>query len=358
MNSKNWLLMTFSISLSLLSLLGISMYLIDPYNYYGNNSQQYLNDKPSFAAAAALRQETYNTAIIGSSLSLGIQEEYVDSVMNCESLNLSYSGCTAQQRKIITDALAREGRADTIICDLLLSNYVEDGSQLINEMQMDAFPTYLFDSHCLNDIKYLYNYDILFKMMPRIIATKAVTLLGKSTSKSYFQPYDEFHRNSAWPPNEDWTEAFSHAKNPNKQLTPQESATITANMRSMVDAYITEAVIANPELDIVFYFPPYSALYWYEAREKGYMDILLDTKEYIFTSLSNYDNVTLYDFQTLDIILDLQYYHDGLHYTAPINELIIDSIHQNDGILSAYEKQKDKDQLIFLISSFRNLYNI
>lgn len=351
-NCKRWLTMTIGISLLFLTLTGISMYSIDPYNYYGNNHQQYLKDKPAFAAAAALRQEAYDTVILGSSLSLGISEHYVNNTMNCKSINLSYSGCTAQQRKIFIDTLSQTGKADIIICDLLLSNYADDGNQTINEMQMDSFPQYLFDDNIFNDIQYLYDFDIWFKMMPRIVVKEAAALLGRAVSNSYFQDYADFHKDSAWLPKEDWTEDFQNLQTINTKITFDDAAKITDAMKQNVDAYITGAVANNPEQQIIFYFPPYSALYWSEAAQKGYLDILLNTKKYIAESLAAYDNVLIYDFQTLDIVLDLQYYHDSLHYTEPINELIINLIEQQKCKIVSYNRQQDEVQIMNIISAF------
>lgn len=356
--SKKWLLSTTLISFLLLLLLGITMYLADPYNYYGNNHGQYLKDKPAFAAAAALRQENYDTAILGSSLSIGIREAYVDRIMDCRSINLSYSGCTAQQRQILIDSLGRTQKADLIICDLLLSNYTDDGNQIINEMQMDAFPEYLFDNNKFNDIKYLYNYDILFKMMPRIVVANTLSLLGKPVSKSYFQAYVDFHADSAWPPKEDWTDAIDRLKFPDTEPVSVRPAFNAETMRQKVDNFLIEPAAANPGQQIIFYFPPYSALYWCEAQENGYLDALLDTREYIAESLAAYENVTIYDFQTLDITLELQYYHDSLHYTEEINEMIIDLISQKKHVLTFYDRTADEEQILSLISLFRSANGI
>lgn len=352
--STIWLLSTSIISLLLLFLLGITMYLFDPYNYYGNNHGLYLKDKPAFAAAAALRQENYDTVILGSSLSIGISEAYVNHIMDCKSINLSYSGCTAQQRQIIINALSKSKKADIIICDLLLSNYANYNNTIINEMQMDVFPEYLFDNNYFNDIKYLFNYDILFKMMPRIIVTEFTTLPGAPASKSYFQPYSAFHTDSAWPPKEEWSDEINNLNNLVVKPVPGEVFAIRESMHQKVDDFILKSVSNNLEQQIIFYFPPYSALYWCEAQKNGYLDILLDTREYIIKSLASYDNVTIYDFQTLDITLELQYYHDSLHYTEEINEMIIDLISQKKYVLSTYDREKDKEQILSLISLFQN----
>lgn len=357
MSSKKWISLTIGISFFFLLLIGTSMYYMDPYNYYGNNNQLYLNDVPAFASAAALLQEDYDTAIIGSSLSLGIAEEYVNSTMNCHAINLSYSGCTAHQRKVIIDALCREGKADTILCDLLLSNYVNDGNQNINEMQADTFPSYLFDTNPINDVKYLFNFDILFKMSPRIIFTEIAAMYNLPVSKSYFQPYSAFHQNSAWTPADDWSASFSRLQTTETIVfSDAEIEKIIADMHYKVDSYLVSAAAANPEETIIFYFPPYSALYWCEVSQRGYLDVLLDTKEYIVNRLSPYENVILYDFQTADMVLDLGYYHDSLHYTIFGNEFIIDSIAENHFILSSYDKEADRQRILSQMLTFQSIY--
>lgn len=357
MNSKKWIICTIGLSFFSLFFIGLLMYCMDPYNYYGNNHNLYLTDAPAFAVAAALRQESYDTAIIGSSLSLGIAEEYVDNTLSCHSVNLSYSGCTAQQRKIIIDSLSRENKADIIICDLLLSNYFTDGNQSINEMQMDAFPEYLFDTNPINDVKYLFNFDILFKMSPRIAFTRIASLCNLPISKSYFQPYSAFHQDSAWMPAENWSTAFSNLQTMKAPpLSATETEKILANMRYKVDTYLVTAAASNPNQTIIFYFPPYSALYWCEVQNNGYLDILLETKEYIANSLSPYSNIILYDFQTIEMISDLQYYHDSLHYTSYGNKLVIDFIAKNSFILSSYDKNKDRQRILSKITDFQATY--
>lgn len=49
-------------------------------------------------------------------------------------------------------------------------------------------------------------------------------------------------------------------------------------MTEHIDKYLSEFSFENGEH--IFFFPPYSALFWYDAQEDGYFDSYLQVKQY------------------------------------------------------------------------------
>lgn len=72
-----------------------------------------------------------------------------------------------------------------------------------------------------------------------------------------------------------------------------------------------------------FFFPPYSSLYWYNARKEGYMDIFFDAKGYFIEKATEY-GASVYDFQSADFTTDLNNYRDITHYKPEFNDWMTD----------------------------------
>jgi hypothetical protein len=113
-----------------------------------------------------------------------------------------------------------------------------------------------------------------------------------------------------------------------------------------------------PNAKFIFVMPPYSALYWYHARQKGYYDNFMNFAHYLNKAVSRYDNARIALFFDIEEVTDLNYYADITHFSPAISDKILENInnpaynltlsnieyklHRVDSLVSAFtEKNKD-----------------
>ena len=73
-----------------------------------------------------------------------------------------------------------------------------------------------------------------------------------------------------------------------------------------------------------FFLLPYSELRWDRVYRSGQTEEYLYARQAAMEALIAYDNVQIYDFQTdEDIILNLDYYMDPIHFSADVNQFMV-----------------------------------
>ena len=111
--------------------------------------------------------------------------------------------------------------------------------------------------------------------------------------------------------------------NNNTGVSAQNAVGVHERMIKNADKIIS-IVCSNDTQNVILFFPPYSALYWASLMNQGLFDEYMAVKEYIVNKAEEMPYVTVYDFQPMDIISDLDNYKDITHYSADINEKMVD----------------------------------
>ena len=108
--------------------------------------------------------------------------------------------------------------------------------------------------------------------------------------------------------------------------------------------------------EIVFFFPPYSALLWYSNLENGELELSLALKQRFMELVAGYDNVKVFDFQGAEFTADLDNYMDMTHFSPEINDLMVSCFANGDyladaGTLAETERQI-RDNIDILLSRY------
>lgn len=353
MSGKKWMFSALVSIVGGLLLLSITMFFYDPYNFFSDQDENmYLIDDTTYAISGIINSEEYDFAIVGSSLSLGFDIEYVNEKLNCNAINVSGGGYKSNQKNAVINAIERRGIAQTILCDINIANY----SSIDVDTYDQTFPYYLFDNNKVNDIKYLLDYNIWIRMMPRVCATDLMNYTKGNDSHNYFYSLEDFYNPTIWK-NQDAEEIIK-----NVDLSYEKNKFVVKEFnnetKNNIDINLIKIIKENETQKFIFYFPPYSALNWYIADNNGTIEELLAIKEYISAELLLLDNVELYDFQKSYFISNLNYYADETHYTNIISNWIIDCIDKKEYKVELYKEQEENEKLYELIQEFKLQYNM
>lgn len=126
-----------------------------------------------------------------------------------------------------------------------------------------------------------------------------------------------------------------------------------SRMTNRIDNYL--ATLDFEKGEHVFFFPPYSSLYWCNAQNKGYFDEYLQAKEYFVQQVSKH-GVMIYDFQCTEATMNLDNYKDTTHYTPEINDWMVECFSNGEYILTNENYDVFEDLLITNTNEFRDRY--
>ena len=96
---------------------------------------------------------------------------------------------------------------------------------------------------------------------------------------------------------------------------------------------MTPYIEARPDVEFIFYAPPYSILYWDDCILRGRLTAEICALNEVYKRLLEYDNVRIFYFQDdWDLITDLNNYKDYSHFSKEISyyiyECMRDGVHE------------------------------
>ena len=297
---------------AILGCMGIFVFIWDPCNYYRITDNKLKYVASSYINAGVIRNADYNTVIIGSSLSQNFAPQLFRDLLDENVLKVNTGGISLEQRDLFYNCVECNKSVDKYYIEILLSSFNEEDDDLGDT------PVYLYDKDQMNDYLYLYGYGTWMQAVPISLAYRVLDICGiELKSMHNLQSVDYIG---------DWYYRHQIGEDIVKQkylsgedaVSAQKLDGMTERMTANVNSKLTTIIDENNEY--VFYFPPYSALFWYEASRQGYMDEYLNIKEKIIMKLMEYPKVKVYDFQYADFIIDLENYRDSTHYRREIND--------------------------------------
>ena len=175
------------------------------------------------------------------------------------------------------------------------------------EEEPDQLPSYLYDDDPWNDVHYLLNKDVLMR--------SAYTVLKKAAGETQ-TIQDAF----VWDGNVFFSRELALAgyerPEPSGQTLPPDA--FLENCRENLTV-VTGWLEEYPDTDFIFFFSPYSILFWDKMDRLGETDAMLALLEETTETLLRYDNAELqFIMADTDVITDLDNYADHIHVAGRV----------------------------------------
>lgn len=308
-----WLTLASVVVLGLAAVIGITAY-IDPFFHYHAPLQwfPYVVDDQVDMNPGLARHMDYDSVLLGSSMTVSFDTSWFGEEMGLKTQKLSYNGAYPKDQSNIMEIIfdSKGSSVKQVFLGIDELNYSCD-------VEQTKYPItdYLYDRNPFNDIKYLLNKDVFLDYVLRPVVDTKDKSDWNNIYKMWWQP---MHYNLAnvrlyYTPAEevaDETPAEEYIKG------------IEANLEANIIPYIE----AHPETKFTIFYPPYSILYWYDAKRQSQIDTIVKKYDYMTRRLLAYDNVEVYFFQNReDIITNFDNYADYTHYSPEICHFIVQS---------------------------------
>ena len=349
MKPKTWLWAFIICIASFLVCVGGLVVWLDPFFHYHGPLQGWyytLGDQRS-QNDGITRHFSYNAVITGTSMTENFKTSEFDAAFGTNSVKLPYPGATFKE---VNDNLAAafETHSDIkyVLRALDYSHLVEDKDAMREDM--GEYPSYLYDNNLLNDVKYLYNKDVLLYYLLPMLQKKLRGEPGGITSfDAYGSSYqDTCSREKAL----EGIESF-RAADEQESLSEEEIQTLRENLEQNVIALAGE----HPETTFLYFFSPYSAAWWGCLKSDGTLSRQVQAEKLATQMmLEETDNIEVYSFNQShrEVIFDLDNYKDTGHYSPQINSRILTWIAAGDGRitkdnLDAYYEEEEQFYLAY-----------
>lgn len=321
--SKIWT-MGFLILVSVtLTVVGSAVVKIDPFFHYRApdiNTYYYRLDNQRSQNDGISKYFKYDALITGTSVTENFKTSEMDELFGTHSIKVPYSGGSYKEiNDNLINALNNNQDLRIIVRGLDMHMFLNRSDVMRSDL--GEYPTYLYDNNIFNDVKYIFNRDVVFNRVYQMVRDK--------NSDDFTPGITSFDDYSYWPAN--------HAYGINTVLSdpsdisnsgPKEAVHLTDAEREIISENIYQNVTslaeAYPEVTFYYFLPPCSALWWYGLVNNGTIYKQIEAEEYIIETILQVDNIRLYSFNNrTDITTDLNNYFDIMHYGPWVNSLIL-----------------------------------
>ena len=354
MNFKKWIyIFAAEIFIGVFVLASISI-IVDPFFHYHKplsglfyvlNNERYQND-------GILKNFDYDSIITGTSMSENFKTSEFNELFNANAVKVPFSGGSFKE---MNDNIATAFRTDHdvkyVVRSLDTYNILADKDMMRNDL--GQYPVYLYNDNMLDDVKYIFNKDVI-KIAAKMIKNTIKNKNGGITSFDEYANWNDDYKFGV----QSVLKGRSEYKEPNQQnsLTEADKQVIRENIKQNV----TDLAYAHPKTTFYYFFPPYSVAYWGELYEKGDLNKNIEIEEYAIELILECPNIKLFSFNTMtDITMNLDNYKDTLHYGEWINSKMLKYMKNDIGLLTKnnYKKYIKAEEKLYLNYPYNDLFN-
>lgn len=333
MESKKRIRLLSFTSIILLIGVAIIVFIADPFFHYHVPwlGLQAVPDIKEYQIPGILDNFEYDGILVGSSVVVSIDTDILEERFDCRVVKATANSAPAAQ---LNDYLNRAFDSH----ELKYVFYGLDAFSLYTDPEMKLYDEnleYIVNRNPFDDVKYLWNMDILGEKIPNMIGrTKA----GIGPRGTMFTINSQMETGAdkvlaVYCPN---AKAIPEVKQSNYMETEVEE-----NIQR-IEKHINE----HPETEFLFMIPPYNILWWDNAYEQGMFENYMCSLEKCIGQLLEYDNVHIYttDFNEPKIIEDMDNYMDCIHGNPSVTKRMAlqVGVPENEVTKETYRKEIEK----------------
>lgn len=300
---RRWAALLLAVTALLLAACAAAVRLVDPFfHYHAPDPEGEVWFDQRAQGAGLLRSQAYETILLGSSLAANYRPFWFDVFYETSTVKITFpNGGFGEFGQALDYAMSRQNVKRVIFGldpNLLSRDPAEEPDQL---------PGYLYDDDPWNDGQYLLNKDALFR--------SAYTVLKRAQGETQTLQ-DAF----VWDGNVSFNreEALGGYDRPDHREPPKPADYFRDNYLTNL-AEVTGWLEKYPDTEFIFYFSPYSILFWDKADRLGETEAAFAMLDEVTETLLGYDNAELQFFMDdLSVITDLDNYADHIHVAGRV----------------------------------------
>lgn len=301
--TKRWAVVLLVTAAALLALCAGTVRLVDPFfHYHAPDPEGEVWFDQRAQGAGLLRSQSYETVLMGSSLAANYRPFWFDVFYDTSTVKITFPNGGFREFGEALDYAYQEQDVKRVIFgldpNLLARSPAEEPDQL---------PDYLYDDNPWNDGQYLLNKDAAFRSV--------YTVLKKAQGETQALQ-DAF----VWDGNVFFSRELALAgyERPEPTGVTEPADAFLENSRANLTE-VTSWLEEHPDTDFIFFFSPYSVLFWDKMDRLGETEAMLTMLKDTIRTLLAYDNAEIQFFMAdREIITNLDNYADHIHVAGRV----------------------------------------
>ena len=300
---KRWTAALLLTVVVLLGLCGGTVRLVDPFFHYHDpdpEGEVWFDQRAQ--GAGLLRSQEYETVLMGSSLAANYRPFWFDVFYETSTVKVTFPNGGFGEFTRALDYACTQQDVERVIFGLDPNLLARDPAE-----EPDQLPEYLYDTNPWNDGQYLLNKDVLMR--------SGYTLLKKMSGETQ-SIQDAF----VWDGNVFFSKELALAGYERPEATGETLAAdaFLENGRANLER-VTGWLEQYPDTEFIFFFSPYSILFWDKMNQLGQTEAMLTLLQETVETLLQYDNAELQFFMAdTEVITNLENYADHIHVAGRV----------------------------------------
>jgi hypothetical protein len=283
---------------------------VDPFFHYHKPlaGMAYTFNNQNYVNPGIVKRFEYDALITGTSMTENFRPSVFQEMLGVKAVKVPFMGGKTKNFTILLEtAIAANPDLKTVYMGLDL-HMLDDSDP---ELPREPFPAYLYDRNPINDVSYLLNKSVLILNVGQF--------LFRTMANEPAMTFDEY---SYWQDQRTpGVFARSFRLGGTREIVSPPREELLSLARAHIEGGLVPVIAANPQVEFVLFFSPYSIAYWYDRDT----DDMLAVVQYAMETLLSYGNVRLFfPMNDAGIITDLNNYHDAGHYSADINDYLVE----------------------------------
>lgn len=327
---RGWVLGLLAALLAALGLCAAIVVVVDPFFHYRSpdpEAEVWFEERGQ--TAGLLRSQDYETVLMGTSLAANYRPMWFDAYFNTKTVKVTFPNGGFHEFTVALDYACQTHEVKRVIFGL-------DPNILVRSVAEapDQLPEYLYDTNPWNDGAYLLNKDVL---------VRALYVVKERAAGNTQALQDAF----VW----DGEVFFSKELALAGYERPEIADTVLPADAFLKDCDDNLDVVKGwltkyPDIEFIFYYSPYSILFWDKMERQGRTDAMFTALKYATKELLAYDNVKIQCFLTdIDTITDLDNYADHIHVAGRVTWRMSKAMAQTDHLLTLENYEEKLDDL-------------
>ena len=355
MNNKKWISIYLSILfIGLFSVMTIAIY-VDPYFHYHKpiSSLNYTLSNQRSQNDGILKHFDYDGIITGTSMTENFKTTEANKIFDANFIKVPYSGARFKETNdAIKTGLKSNKNVKYVIRSLDKYAICVDKDE--TRLDLGAYPTYLYDNDIFNDVKYIFNKNILINLDKPIIISKLRGYQGGITSfddySNWMSKFESQHMNFVKK-----KKVFSKPEI-EYEVSNEEIDIIKVNIKQN----ITDLANEFPNVEYNYFFPPYSIVWWGDTYSQGNLKKQIQIEKIAIEEILNNSSIRLFGFDNMtEISTNLDNYRDVTHYGDWINTKMLEYMKNDVGLLTLdnYEEYLKKVYEFYSTYDYNSLFD-
>lgn len=336
-SDQRWAAALLGTMVFLLLLCAGTVRIVDPFFHYHDpdpEGEVWFDQRAQ--GAGLLRTQDYETVLIGSSLAANYRPFWFDVFYETTTVKVTFPNGGFDEFTQALDYAYTQQDVKRVIFGLDPNLLARSPEEAPNQL-----PDYLYDENPLNDGKYLLNKDVLMR--------SGYTVLKKAAGET--QPLQDAF---VWDGNVFFSKTLALAGYERPEIAEEPAPADAFLKNGQVNlAKVTTWLEEHPDTEFIFYFSPYSILFWDKMDRQGETEAMLTLLEETTETLLYYDNAELQFFMADEaIITNLDNYADHIHVAGKVTYRLAESMPTGVYRMTAENRMEMLDGLRELVVNY------